>query len=38
MKKGVRTLESLKDSKLLFDKEPPTFGYFLIIPESVKLI
>lgn len=31
MKKRVKTLESLKDSRILFDKQPPAFGYFLII-------
>lgn len=31
MKNKAKSLESLKDSRILFDKEPPAFGYFLII-------
>lgn len=31
MKKRVKTLNELKDSRLLFDKNPPMFGYFFIL-------
>lgn len=37
MKKGLKTLESLKDSRILFEKEPPAFGYFLILTVVVFL-
>lgn len=30
MKKRIKTLQELSDSKLLFDKKPPSFGYFFI--------
>lgn len=30
MKKQIKTLEELRDSRLLFDKNPPAFGYILI--------
>ncbi len=31
MNKNIKTLDSLKDSRLLFEKQPPAFGYFLIL-------
>ena len=31
MKKQIKTLEQLKDSRLLFEKEPPAFGYMILI-------
>lgn len=37
MKKTVRSLDTLKDSQLLFDKEPPAFGYLLILIVGVLL-
>lgn len=37
MKKGLKTLESLKDSRILFDKQPPAFGYFLLITVVIIL-
>lgn len=29
--KRVRTMEELKDSRLLFDKQPPAFGFFFLL-------
>ena len=37
MKKTVKPIDSLKDSRILFDKEPPSFGYMLIIIMEVLL-
>lgn len=31
MKKTVKTFDSLRDSRILFDKQPPLFGYIIII-------
>lgn len=31
MKKTVKTFDSLRDSVILFDKQPPLFGYIIII-------
>lgn len=30
MRKKIKSLDELKDSRILFDKQPPTFGYALI--------
>ena len=30
MKKTIKSLDNLKDSRILYDKEPPIFGYLLI--------
>ncbi len=38
MNRKVRTLEELKDSKLLFDKNIPAFGYMIIITVAALLI
>lgn len=37
MKRAVKSLDSLKDSRILYDKQPPAFGYFLILIVSVFL-
>lgn len=37
MKRAVKSLESLKDSRILYDKQPPAFGYFLILIVGVFL-
>lgn len=37
MKRAVKSLDSLKDSRILFDKQPPAFGYFLILIVGVFL-
>lgn len=37
MKKMVKSIDTLKDSRILFDKEPPSFGYMLIIIVEVLL-
>ncbi len=37
MKKTVKSLDSLKDSQILFNKQPPTFGYILILIVTVFL-
>lgn len=37
MKKTVKSLSMLKDSQLLYDKEPPAFGYLLILIVGVLL-
>ena len=29
--KNARTMEEVKDSRLLFDKQPPAFGFFFLI-------
>lgn len=29
--KNTKTLDSLKDSRILYDKEPPAFGYLLVL-------
>ena len=31
MAKQIKTMEQLRDSRLLFDKKIPAFGYFLIL-------
>lgn len=38
MKKRIQTLEQLKDSRLLFDKQIPAFGYMLIVIVAVFLV
>lgn len=35
MKKTIKSLDSLKDSRILFDKQSPTFGYLLILIVAV---
>lgn len=37
MKSAVKSLDSLKDSRILYDKQPPAFGYFLILIVGVFL-
>lgn len=37
MKKRIHTLEQLKDSRFLFDKQIPAFGYMLIVIVAVFL-
>lgn len=37
MKKQIKTLESLKDSRIMFDKQPPAFGYILILIVGIFL-
>lgn len=37
MRKTMKSLDSIKDSRILFDKEPPAFGYFLILIVCVFL-
>ena len=34
MNNRIRTLEEMKDSRMMFDKNPPTFGFFLILSVS----
>lgn len=38
MSKKIKNFSDLKDSKLLFDKKVPAFGYTLIIIVSVLLV
>ena len=38
MKKQMKTMEQLKDSRLLFEKRLPAFGYILLIIVTVALI
>lgn len=38
MRKRIQTLEQLKDSRLLFDKQIPPFGYMLIVLVAVFLV
>lgn len=38
MKRKELTLNELRDSQLLFDKEPPAFGYFIILVVGALLI
>jgi multidrug resistance efflux pump len=35
MNKKVKTLDELKDSRIMFDKNPPAFGYFLILIVTI---
>lgn len=35
MKKTVKSLDSLKDSRILFEKQPPAFGYILILIVTI---
>lgn len=37
MKKTIKTIDSLKDSRILFDKQPPAFGYLLILVVGIFL-
>lgn len=38
MRKRIKTLEELRDSRLLFEKEPPAFGYMLLLIVTFSLI
>ena len=38
MSKKIKSLEELKDSRLLFDKNPPAFGYMFIFTVTVFLV
>ena len=38
MSKSVKTMDELTDSRLLYDKAPPAFGYILIGIVSILLI
>lgn len=38
MGKRIKTLDELKDSRILFEKNPPVFGYMLILSMAVFLI
>ena len=38
MKKQVKTLKQLRDSRLMFEKEPPAFGYIILIIVSFAVI
>lgn len=38
MSKRVKALEELKDSRLLFDKNPPAFGYAFILVITIFLL
>lgn len=38
MRKRIQTLEQLKDSRLLFDKQIPAFGYMLIVIVALFLV
>ena len=37
MEKTVKSIDSLKDSRILYDKQPPAFGYLLILIVGVFL-
>ena len=37
MKKTVKSLDSLKDSRILYDKQPPAFGYLLVLIVGIFL-
>ena len=38
MNKKVKTIEELKDSRLLFDNNPPAFGYIFILIVAIFFI
>lgn len=38
MKKQIKTMEQLKDSRLLYEKQLPAFGYMMLLLVSVLLI
>jgi len=38
MKKQIKTLREIKDSRILFDKNPPAFGYFFIAAVGIFLM
>lgn len=38
MKKQIKTIEQLKDSRIMFDKKPPEFGYLFIVFVGVFLM
>lgn len=38
MSKSVKTMEELTDSRLLYDKDPPAFGYMIVVIISIFLI
>lgn len=31
MEKKIKTIDELRDSRIIYDKEPPAFGYAIII-------
>ncbi len=37
MKKTIKSLDNLKDSRILFDRQPPVFGYILILIVGIFL-
>lgn len=38
MKNQIKTMASLKDSRIMFDKEPPAFGYIIILIVGAFLV
>lgn len=38
MKKQIKTMEQLKDSRLMFEKELPAFGYMILLIVTLSLI
>jgi multidrug resistance efflux pump len=38
MSKQIKTMEQLKDSRLLYDKKVPSFGYMIIVTVTILLI
>ena len=38
MKRIAKSLDSLKDSRIMFEKQPPAFGYVLIFIVSIFFI
>jgi multidrug resistance efflux pump len=38
MKKQIKTMEQLKDSRLLFEKKLPAFGYIILLIVTISLI
>ena len=38
MSKRVKSLDEIRESRILFDKNPPAFGYILITVVAVFLI
>lgn len=37
MKKAVKSLDRLKDSRILYEKQPPAFGYLLVLIVGIFL-
>ena len=35
MSRSVRSLDEIRESRILFDKDPPAFGYILITVVAV---